>query len=158
MSSTTIDLLLSRLDGVKPAGKGWRACCPSCGGRSSKVSIAEGDDGRVLLHCFSGCDAAAIVSAADLQLSDLFPARLPNDSAESRRRMRRAVRESQWGAALEMLAQEARVVHFAACEVKAGRKLNQADVARVASAADRISDARHILRETPLYRPLSVTP
>jgi hypothetical protein len=158
MSSASIALLLSRLDGVKASGKGWRARCPSCGGRSSKVSIAEGDDGRALIHCFGGCEVAAVLIAAGLQLSDLFPERFPEDSAESRLRMRRVARESQWGAALEMLAQEARVVHFAAYEVKGGRKLDQADVARLMAAADRIGDARAILRSQPLYRPRSMTP
>ena len=34
----------------------YRARCPSCGGRSFKVSICAGNDGRsTLLYCFGGC-------------------------------------------------------------------------------------------------------
>ena len=103
MSGASIELLLSRLDGVKASGKGWRACCPSCGGRSSKVSIAQGDDGRVLLRCFAGCNAVDVVAAVGLTLADLFPKPICDDTPQARRRMRQSAREAHWGAALEML-------------------------------------------------------
>ena len=75
-----IDRLLSRLDRVKATGPGrWSASCPGPlhkhGDRSPSLSIATGDDDRVLLKCFSGCDVSAIVSAVGLELSDLFPPR-----------------------------------------------------------------------------------
>lgn len=69
------DLLLSRLEGVKSAGKGWRARCPVHGGRSESLSITEGGTGYVLVHCHAGCTTAAIVEAVGLRLADLCPAR-----------------------------------------------------------------------------------
>ena len=153
MSSTSIDLLLSRLDGVKPNGRGWRAYCPCCGGRGSKVSVAAGDDGRALLHCFGGCDAATVVEAVGLSLGALFPERPADDTPESRRRMSRVAREAQWGAALEMLDTELCVIHFAAREVKAGRSLSNEDAARLELATTRVCDARTVLREQKPWRP-----
>ena len=76
-NSTPADarLLLSRLEGVKRAGKGWRARCPAHGGRSESLSIIESDSGRVLVRCHAQCSTAAIVAAVGLHLSDLCPAR-----------------------------------------------------------------------------------
>lgn len=66
-------LLLSRLDGVKGAGKGWRARCPSHGGASGSLSIVESESGRVLVRCHAGCSAQAITEAAGLSLAALCP-------------------------------------------------------------------------------------
>jgi putative DNA primase/helicase len=68
-------LLLSRLEGVKRAGKGWRARCPAHGSGSDSLSVVESDSGRVLVRCHAQCTAAAIVAAVGLRLSDLCPAR-----------------------------------------------------------------------------------
>ena len=37
------------------------------------LSISEGGDGTVLIKCFAGCSALAIVNAVGLELHDLFP-------------------------------------------------------------------------------------
>jgi hypothetical protein len=49
--------------------------CPNHDDRHPSLSIAEGDDGRVLIHCHTGCDPSEIVQALGLQLRDLFPQR-----------------------------------------------------------------------------------
>jgi len=67
--------------GCKPSrsGDGWTAFCPAheADGRrhSPSLSVAVGDDGRVLLHCHgnSGCTAESIVKALGLGLADLMP-------------------------------------------------------------------------------------
>lgn len=76
-NSTPADarLLLSRLEGVKSAGKGWRARCPVHGGRSDSLSITESGAGYVLVHCHAKCTTAAIAEAVGLRLADLCPAR-----------------------------------------------------------------------------------
>ena len=81
MHESPIDLILSRLERVKSTGPGrWSACCPgplhNHGDKNPSLSIAVGDDGRVLLKCFAGCDVASIVAALGLELADLFPPRL----------------------------------------------------------------------------------
>jgi len=71
----TTEELLERLEGVRKSGSGWIACCPSHSDRKPSLSIREGDDDRVLLHCWAGCTTADILAALRLQWSDLFPAR-----------------------------------------------------------------------------------
>jgi len=72
------ELLLSRLEKVRQTGTGkWLARCPAHDDRSPSLSIRETDDGTVLLRCFASCSAAEIVESVGLQLSDLFPPRLP---------------------------------------------------------------------------------
>lgn len=61
-----------RLNG-KPSGIGkWSARCPAHDDGHPSLSIAEGRDGRTVLHCFKGCGVEAIVHAAGLSLGDLF--------------------------------------------------------------------------------------
>lgn len=71
----TVDAVLLRLHGVRPAGRGWRAPCPAHGGRSRTLSIGAGDDGQVLLCCFAGCTTEAIVDALGIGMRDLWPGR-----------------------------------------------------------------------------------
>jgi len=68
-----IDNLLSRLDRVNKVSGGWRSRCPSHQSKSLSLAISEVDDGRVLLKCFAGCEALAILQSIGLTLSDLFP-------------------------------------------------------------------------------------
>ena len=69
-----VELLLSRLEHVRANRNGtWVARCPAHDDRSPSLSIATGDDGKVLLHCFAGCGAADVVEAIGLELSSLFP-------------------------------------------------------------------------------------
>lgn len=47
------------------------ACCPAHQDTDPSLSIARGDDGKVLLHCFAGCSYGEIISTPALK--DLFP-------------------------------------------------------------------------------------
>jgi len=69
-----INTFLSYLDKVRKNGTDkWMAVCPSHADRSPSLAIKEGDDGRILLHCFAGCSAEEITGALGLKLTDLFP-------------------------------------------------------------------------------------
>jgi len=59
----------------KQSGDGWLCVCPVPlhDDHRPSLSVGLGDDGRVLLHCHSGCTAEDIVKSLGLQLSDLFP-------------------------------------------------------------------------------------
>lgn len=146
--------LLARLDGVQASGRGWRAKCPACGGKSRKVAIHEGDDGRALVKCFAGCSALEVVHALGLELADLFPERLRDDSPEGRRQLRRAAREAQWGAALDVLGFEAGIVLVAGRQLHEGEPLDPADLDRLQEATERIADARAVLRDHTPFRPM----
>ena len=67
-----IDLFLPRLRGVRRNGAGWLALCPAHDDREPSLSLREGEDGRVLLKCFSGCPAEDVCRALGLQVAALF--------------------------------------------------------------------------------------
>ena len=69
-----IEEFLERLQGVEADGKGgYMACCPAHDDSNPSMHVNVGDDGRILVKCFSGCTAAEIVGALRLKLSDLMP-------------------------------------------------------------------------------------
>ena len=139
-------LLLSRLDGVMAAGKGWRARCPAHGGKSRSLSIMVADNGSVLAHCFAGCEVHDVLGAVGLTVGDLFPTRdLRSLTPEQRREVRRAAAIPKWAAALDVLALEARVVLLAATQIDDGHPLHPNDLSRLRVAALRIFDAREVL-------------
>lgn len=142
----SLDQVLSRLQDVRKNGKGYRARCPACGGSSHKLTVAEGDDGRVLLHCFDCSDTRAVLEAIGLQWRDVFPPRTWPETAEERQRVRKALRETAWPAALTVLAREATIVHIAARTILGGVGLSEDDHARLQLAHNRIAKAREVLR------------
>jgi putative DNA primase/helicase len=58
---------------ARPSGEGWQANCPAHDDNVASLSIAEGDDGRVLLHCHAGCSTELICEAVEITVADLFP-------------------------------------------------------------------------------------
>jgi hypothetical protein len=69
----TLQRVLDRLRGVKGSGSGgYEALCPAHEDRTPSLSIAEGEDGRVLIKCFAGCPTEAVVEALGLKMGDLF--------------------------------------------------------------------------------------
>ena len=67
-----LELVLSRLPDATEVGGEWSVCCPAHEDGRASLSITQGTDGRVLLHCFAGCPVDAICDAVDLQVTDLF--------------------------------------------------------------------------------------
>src|SRR5262249_25779904 len=69
----TTEAFLSRLEGVRERSHdNWVARCPAHDDKFPSLSIREGDDGRVLVHCFAGCTVDEITGALGLRISDLF--------------------------------------------------------------------------------------
>ena len=70
------EILLSRLSGVRATGQGrWLAKCPAHEDRSPSLSIAD-REGRVLVHCFGGCETEDVLGAVGLRFSDIMPERV----------------------------------------------------------------------------------
>jgi len=42
---------------------GWLACCPAHDDHNPSLSLADGNNGRLLVHCYAGCDARAVLAA-----------------------------------------------------------------------------------------------
>jgi hypothetical protein len=135
-----VHILLSRLQGVRPAGDGrWSALCSAHPDRTSSLSIRDTGE-RILIHCFAGCAADDVLAAVNLKWSDFYPdkwacARLrPNEGA--RRWARRAL------AAADPLDLEREVLRIAAAQIRSGRDLSIEDAARVELAKLRLESAR----------------
>lgn len=125
--------LLSRLEKVRGRNGSWLAKCPAHADRSPSLSVKELPDGRILMHCFGGCGTDAVLGALNLQMGDLFPARL--GELPQRRGDFTAMD------ALRALAFESSVVAICASDVAEGKALSDTDAHRVAVAAGRIAEA-----------------
>ena len=67
---------LDRLDGVRQSGGNFMARCPCRNDDNNpSLSVSEGTDGRVLVHCHrgNGCDASEICASVGLTISDIMP-------------------------------------------------------------------------------------
>ena len=72
----SIEEILSRFEGVEQSAPGsWMARCPAHGDSNPSLSITLKPDGKVLMHCFTGCTVEEICAAVGLKLSDLMPER-----------------------------------------------------------------------------------
>ena len=69
----TIHEILERLEGVKSSNGKYTAKCPAHDDSRPSLSIAVGDDGRVLLKCHAACSTEDIVGSMGLSMTDLFP-------------------------------------------------------------------------------------
>lgn len=57
---------------VRPSGDGFSANCPAHDDRNPSLSVTEGDDGRLLVHCHAGCEYQEILDSLHLESGDLF--------------------------------------------------------------------------------------
>lgn len=144
--TSPVDELLRRLHGVRKSSRGWSAKCPAHEDRSASLSIASGDDGRVLLHCFAGCPISDVLAALGLSVGDLFERRITHATTPAERaELRQRAREAQWRAALGVLAREAVIVAIVARDLARGIAPVEEDSARLLVAIDRIEGAREVL-------------
>lgn len=129
--------LLARLDGVQGRDGRWRARCPAHGSQGRSLSVAD-REGTLLINCFGGCDAGAVLGAVGLGLKDLYDAPLGHHYRPTRQEWH--LRE-----AIAAIAHEARVLVIAATDIAAGLRLSDADVSRLSVAAGRIAAAHRRL-------------
>lgn len=88
------DKFLSHLDKVRQVKTNrWLALCPAHPDKTPSLQISETEDGTLLVKCWAGCKTAAIISAAGLEMRDLFPGHkaknqhLPNHTAVAHERL-----------------------------------------------------------------------
>lgn len=81
-----LENVLGKLERVRKCGNGFQARCPAHDDDKPSLSIAEGDDGRVLVKCHAGCDPDVVLGAIGLDWRDLF--------ADAEREIDRPVRSS----------------------------------------------------------------
>lgn len=131
------ELLLSRLDRVKPNGAGkWIASCPTREDRSPSLAIRELDDGTVLLHDFGGESVESVLGAVGLSFSDLYPPK-----ATSRAPMKRPFNAFD---VLSLVAFESSVAAIVLADVLRMEIVSDQDWERLAVAAQRLGDAAEV--------------
>jgi len=58
-----VEEILDLVDDWKNAGNGWLAICPAHDDNRHSLSIGEGTEQKLLLHCHAGCKFLDIISA-----------------------------------------------------------------------------------------------
>lgn len=65
---------LDRLPSYRKSGQGsYMAQCPAHDDKSPSLRITEGQDGRILVHCYAGCSVHEVCGAVSVDVADLFP-------------------------------------------------------------------------------------
>ena len=127
------------LAGVKPAGeKKWVAKCPAHEDTNPSLAIRETDDGKLLVHCFSGCGFNAIVEALGLKPSDFFP-----DDIKHRKPLVQPFDEAH---ILRALARDALILSIAAEDIKKGKPMSEKDLDSLTQTYLRLDNAVSMLR------------
>jgi hypothetical protein len=139
-----IDVVLARLEGVRKAGKGWRADSPVTGSKGA-VSICEADNGSILIHDFSAAGVHEVLAAIGLKPGDLFPERERPQSAADRKANRDALAMVGLRSAAEVIGRESKVVLAAVGSLLKGEALPLAEVERLRLAGERIDAVRDAL-------------
>ena len=132
----SVDALLSRLQKVRGRNGAWTACCPAHDDKSPSLAIRE-EGGKVLLHCFGGCEVSAIVGAVGMDMTDLFPPK-PDMGIPMTPQPKVRFFASDL---LRVIALEAQIVAVAAYDMGRGKTLPEADLDRLKLAAQRINEA-----------------
>jgi hypothetical protein len=102
------------------------------------MTVRELDDGRVLIHCFSGCAPEEILASVGMTFSDLFPEKPIDHHLPRERRPFSAID------ALRCVAFEATLVAVAASNVAQGIPMSEEERLRLHTAAGRINHALEV--------------
>lgn len=137
--------LLNRLAAVRQtAHDRWIACCPAHEDNSPSLSIRELDDGRVLLHCFAGCDAIDVLASLGLDWSALYPQTDHRQYFPPTRPSKLPAREL-----LEIISEEVTAVAVIAADMLERKTISEADWRRLALVAVLIGATRDELGTKP---------
>ena len=66
-----LDIVLSKLRGVRREGNQWKALCPAHADKNPSLSVRE-VNGNILLHCFAGCSMESVIAALGIEPHALF--------------------------------------------------------------------------------------
>ena len=136
---SNLNTLLSRLDKVQRIGNDrYKAICPAHDDRSPSLAIKD-DDGRLLLHCFSGCQTIDVLGAIGLDFSDIMPDKAEGNFKKDRKPFY----------AMDILCIikfEATLVYTYASNMAKGLTLTSADRERLLLASSRINHGYEVAK------------
>lgn len=128
------DALLSVLKDVRQRGADqYMAKCPAHPDKTASLSIKCCADGRVLLHCFAGCQPDDVLGAVGMEFSHIMPERIGHDLP----RVRHTIAPAD---ALRVLRREIDLVGIVAADMLAHREITEETWQRLAKAVARIHE------------------
>lgn len=77
------ELVLPKLDGVRPSAGGYTARCPAHDDGRASLSVGPGKEHPVLINCFAGCDRDDILAKIGLTWADLCSPREERPTADA---------------------------------------------------------------------------
>jgi len=137
---TPVENLLQRLEKVKGRNGSWTARCPAHNDKGPSLAVRETDDGRVLVHCFAGCETASVLGSVGLDMTDLFP---PDEKRKDYPTTGKPSLKPAFYASdlMRIIAFEALVVQIVAFDIANGKPLSKETQDRMLVAYQRIDEA-----------------
>jgi hypothetical protein len=124
---------LNHFDGVRETGNGQYSCrCPAHEDKSASLGIKEGDENRILLNCFAGCDVKSILESVGLDWKDILP---DNKLYQAEKHKFNPF------AVLKMLRDEVLIIGLASADIRNNKPLNDKDHMRLLEAVANVRDA-----------------
>lgn len=140
--ATPVERILESLEGSRQTHPGqWVALCPAHDDKRPSLSIREGEDGRVLIHCFAGCSALDVVESLCLGFDDLFPKADRDMTGPDTQTRRRPAPPISARDALDLLDTEALALEIVAHRLASGEPLIK-HISALRTSAGRIAVIR----------------
>ena len=136
---SNLNTVLSRLEKVQRIGNDrYKAICPAHDDRSPSLAIKD-DEGRLLLHCFGGCETLDVLGSIGLDFADIMPDKATGNFKKDKKPFY----------AMDILAIvkfEATLTYIYASDMAQGLTLSGADKERLLLAASRINHAYEVAK------------
>lgn len=127
--------ILSHFSRVRATSKtnSYNCLCPAHDDKNASLSIKINQDGRVLIHCFAGCDIESILGAVGLTLDDIIPQRIDLLKPQGKAFNPFAI--------LKTMKDEALFVYMCANEIEQGRTLQSSDKEKLLHTIGKLKEA-----------------
>lgn len=137
---TPVENLLQRLEKVKGRNGSWTARCPAHNDKGPSLAVRETEDGRVLVHCFAGCETASVLGSVGLDMTDLFP---PDEKRKDYPTTGKPGLKPAFYASdlMRIIAFEALVVQIVAFDLANNKPMTEETRERMLTAYQRIDEA-----------------
>lgn len=125
---------------VRGKNGSWTACCPAHDDNGPSLAIRELDDGRILIHCFAGCETESVLGVLGMNMTDLFP---PDEKRRDYPVAGKPPMKPAFFATdlMRVIAFEALVVQIVAFDIANGKPVSAETRGRMLLACERIDEA-----------------
>jgi len=135
----SLDTLLKQLDKVQRIGNDrYKACCPAHADKSPSLAIKYAG-GRLLIHCFGGCETPDVLAAVGLTFSDIMPDKSIDNFTKDKRPFYAID-------ILQIIKDEALLVCIYASDMTRGEILTGKDKDRLLLASSRIKHGYEVAK------------